>query len=282
MNIWIRFLLFAITASTALSARGVDYIYENQKEPLVSNLHAEGDLYSVVDLQFRIENDSAQLDYALVGYGIGKLSYPAATKSQYKIELVYNNRKIVEKYFDIIEAIKFVDTPEGGGSSIVKLDPEFTLPFYHHSQVINIYEGNELLFSERLSGYLCNENQQCEAGEDYLGCPGDCPSGGMDGFCDRVQDNRCDAECAEGMDLDCRPGEGEVIVTVEDIVRENPGILPEDPAPNITPPSLPQMPDPAAETSGSNRVLLAILAIPLLIIGLAILFFVLWRKTGGG
>ena len=49
----------------------------------------------------------------------------------------------------------------------------------------------------------CNGNGECESGENSQNCPLDCPSGGADGYCDRMWDNKCDPDCAEGDDPDC-------------------------------------------------------------------------------
>ena len=43
----------------------------------------------------------------------------------------------------------------------------------------------------------------CDMGESYKNCPQDCPSGGLDGYCDRVKDGRCDPDCKHGEDPDC-------------------------------------------------------------------------------
>lgn len=51
---------------------------------------------------------------------------------------------------------------------------------------------------------ICIRNGICEANENYLTCPGDCPSGSPDGYCDRISDNKCDPDCSENSDLDCR------------------------------------------------------------------------------
>lgn len=43
----------------------------------------------------------------------------------------------------------------------------------------------------------------CTVEEDYLTCPEDCPSGIADGYCDALNDTRCDPDCTEGEDPDC-------------------------------------------------------------------------------
>jgi len=51
-------------------------------------------------------------------------------------------------------------------------------------------------------------NGICAIGENYATCPGDCPSGIKDGFCDKVKDGICDPDCSAGQDPDCaKPNE---------------------------------------------------------------------------
>jgi hypothetical protein len=40
-------------------------------------------------------------------------------------------------------------------------------------------------------------------GENYENCRRDCPSGGKDGYCDKVRDGRCDPDCRKKKDPDC-------------------------------------------------------------------------------
>jgi len=46
-------------------------------------------------------------------------------------------------------------------------------------------------------------NGRCELGENFGNCPKDCPSGGKDGYCDRVKDGKCDPDCERKEDKDC-------------------------------------------------------------------------------
>lgn len=48
----------------------------------------------------------------------------------------------------------------------------------------------------------CNDGR-CGFPEDFQSCPGDCPTGGLDGTCDGIRDGRCDPDCEGAADPDC-------------------------------------------------------------------------------
>ena len=49
----------------------------------------------------------------------------------------------------------------------------------------------------------CNQNGTCDFPENFATCPQDCPSGTKDGYCDKLQDGRCDPDCNPLDDEDC-------------------------------------------------------------------------------
>jgi hypothetical protein len=51
----------------------------------------------------------------------------------------------------------------------------------------------------------CLADEKCDpaAGENYLNCPYDCPTGSSDNLCDQTQDGNCDLDCEKGADPDC-------------------------------------------------------------------------------
>jgi putative hemolysin len=46
----------------------------------------------------------------------------------------------------------------------------------------------------------------CGLPENFETCPGDCSSGGLDGYCDKVKDGICDLDCEKALDPDCNGG----------------------------------------------------------------------------
>jgi hypothetical protein len=54
---------------------------------------------------------------------------------------------------------------------------------------------------------ICNENGICQGLENYRNCPGDCPSGSKDNYCDGLKDGVCDMDCTGGEDPDCELAE---------------------------------------------------------------------------
>lgn len=49
---------------------------------------------------------------------------------------------------------------------------------------------------------VCGDGK-CVLGETHEICPGDCPSGSLDGFCDAIIDGKCDPDCMGNEDSDC-------------------------------------------------------------------------------
>ncbi len=59
-------------------------------------------------------------------------------------------------------------------------------------------------YSRNLSESFCNRNGLCDASENQLSCPQDCPSGSPDRYCDGAQDAVCDPDCGRNQDPDCQ------------------------------------------------------------------------------
>jgi len=50
----------------------------------------------------------------------------------------------------------------------------------------------------------CNADETCDPEENHQTCPQDCASGGVDDYCDLVEDEICDPDCNGTRDEDCR------------------------------------------------------------------------------
>ena len=90
-----------------------------------------------------------------------------------------------------------------------------------------LYSANEkelqinhgkLIFSENIENYFCNNDAYCGINENYISCPIDCPSGSIDGWCDRVEDNRCDIDCLSNIDPDCVGPRNNIIIIIMAII----------------------------------------------------------------
>ncbi|MCW1296500.1 MAG: DUF333 domain-containing protein [Candidatus Parvarchaeota archaeon] len=49
---------------------------------------------------------------------------------------------------------------------------------------------------------ICGDGT-CGVPENFSSCPKDCPSGSLDGYCDKMKDNICDPDCRKAEDPDC-------------------------------------------------------------------------------
>jgi putative hemolysin len=69
--------------------------------------------------------------------------------------------------------------------------------------------GNEIeeskLMNLSFSEATCGDGACAPFFENYSLCQADCPSGGRDRYCDRVQDGIVDPDCPAGEDPDYRP-----------------------------------------------------------------------------
>ena len=65
------------------------------------------------------------------------------------------------------------------------------------SLTIENYISNPITFKVK-----CISNNQCNANENSLTCPEDCPTGSADGICDYKADNVCDPDCDD--EPDCK------------------------------------------------------------------------------
>jgi len=67
-----------------------------------------------------------------------------------------------------------------------------------------VMRGEQILLEQPFD--LCNENNQCDAQENFYSCPEDCPRWAKDGACvSAAQDGGCDPDC-RAIDMDCKLG----------------------------------------------------------------------------
>ena len=66
------------------------------------------------------------------------------------------------------------------------------------SSEIEVTQLMNLNFNETTCG-----DGTCGLPENADTCPSDCPSGGMDEYCDGIADGKCDPDCAANADPDC-------------------------------------------------------------------------------
>ena len=68
----------------------------------------------------------------------------------------------------------------------------------------------------------CNTDGVCDHNihENFKNCPQDCDSGQKDLWCDRKQDRKCDPDCLDYLDPDCKEGEGNQIFKTLKVIVE--------------------------------------------------------------
>ncbi len=121
---------------------------------------------------------------------------------------------------------------------------QYFLPFIKEAEFVSI-EGSEGEIARFNLSQLCNSDKSCQATENYLSCPEDCPLNEKDNYCLPLSDKICDPDCIKGIDPDC----------------------------SIAKPS--QTPTPEPKTEGINPILIAVVAA---IIAVIILIFLKMKK----
>lgn len=85
-------------------------------------------------------------------------------------------------------------------------DESFCMRIFSDECSVCIVDGEEVEVTDLMN--LSFEETVCGDGtcgfpENYKSCPEDCPSGGIDEYCDGVKDGKCDPDCSPEQDPDC-------------------------------------------------------------------------------
>ena len=83
------------------------------------------------------------------------------------------------------------DPMEEVSESLVSL----RLPYSPEYAQLRVYYDEQVLYEKDLR-YLCNGDSVCQEEENSISCPGDCPVGSADGWCDWEVKEPCDPDCA--------------------------------------------------------------------------------------
>lgn len=91
-------------------------------------------------------------------------------------------------------------------------DSDKCLKFLTEECAVCILENGSEVEVTELMGLSFEETRcgdgSCGIPENHSSCPQDCPSGGWDGYCDKVKDGKIDPDCIEGEDPDfIKPGD---------------------------------------------------------------------------
>jgi len=101
-----------------------------------------------------------------------------------------------------------ISIPSNSDKTISYIIKPLNPGLYIVSQTVGYVDDVKIKSNSLKINVICNQNKQCEADklENYQSCPDDCPSGSQDGICDLVRDGKCDPDCYEEADIDCKCG----------------------------------------------------------------------------
>lgn len=95
-------------------------------------------------------------------------------------------------------------TLEPGSTQTVTyhVKPEAVGTIAFTAALLNDEFGNQVESKMTSIRVACIPNGVCDAGENTIYCPEDCPSGSSDGICDGSPDGKVDPDCVQGYDPD--------------------------------------------------------------------------------
>lgn len=156
----------------------------------------------------------------LANMGLAADSY---TAKYYQIYLAKKDGKIVQANLGIKRGVKELNTARAeaiaslysfSGEKLAvtnfnlpKGDEQVILevPYYNNGSEIRMVSNtgeNLLTVKVAIFADTCPD-EKCQDHESFSSCPEDCLSGGLDGFCDKQKDGRCDLDCKpENIDPD--------------------------------------------------------------------------------
>jgi hypothetical protein len=146
----------------------------------------------LVEIDFLISNDDyVSLENIRTFEGVA----PNSQEGDYVISLKDNQNNLVNQVpFDSVFLL--LDPTE----EVNEIPATITLP-YKQQTALEIQHKDKIIFSDNLN--LCDNDNTCQENENVISCPKDCPSGGKDLYCDRIQDDICDPDCIKNNDPDC-------------------------------------------------------------------------------
>ncbi len=142
----------------------------------------------ILELDFLIQENNSVSLYNLRTVE-GALPPEEAISSPYSIQIEGIDQKIAHQlsfpvYFFLPDPMEEVS------ETLVSLRVPYSVDYAR----LKLYHNKELLYERDLRS-LCNHDFLCQDEENSISCPGDCPAGSADGWCDREVQEPCDPDC---------------------------------------------------------------------------------------
>lgn len=138
----------------------------------------------------------------------------------YLLELIsFNNEILFSRKFDF-PVLTYAPPPEWfdeKGNQIYFPDSDekllerpdsiiLKIPYFQNGKEIVISRNDEKILNIDVSVFanICNNNGICDGSESFRSCPQECDSSAQDGFCNSIYNGKCDLDCKNNEDRDCR------------------------------------------------------------------------------